>query len=337
MKLKEIAEKIGGKVVGDGNKEVNWVGSFENGQPDQISFITNEKYLEKARKSKAGAFVVAKEEWTGGKPGILVPEPYRAFVAIENLFLSQEKPKWGIHKTAVLGERVNLGSPVYIGPYVVIEDGAEIGDRARIDAHCFIGKNCKVGPDTHFHPRVTLLERCTVGARCILNSGCVIGGDGFGFIPGKDGHTKIPQLGMVEIQDDVELGAQCMIDRASLDKTVIGQGTKFDNCVHIAHSCVLGKNVIILAGTIFGGSVLVGDNVTLSGNCVVRDHVKIAPGTNAAGGSGIAWDITEPNKIYFGFPAFEFDKVRPFYFHIPEFATLLERVKKLEEKQQGQE
>jgi UDP-3-O-[3-hydroxymyristoyl] glucosamine N-acyltransferase len=333
MKLKEIAEKINAKVVGDGNKEISWVGSFAHAKPDHISFITNEKYLDKAKASQAGAFVVAKPEWTSGKPGILALEPYKVFVQIENLFLSLDKPKWGIHKTAVIGERVNLGSPVYIGPCAVIEDGAEIGDRARIDAHCFIGKNCKVGPDTHFHPRVTLLERCTVGARCIINSGVVMGGDGFGFITSKEGHTKIPQLGIVEVQDDVELGALCMIDRASLDKTIIGQGTKFDNGVHIAHSCILGKNIIILAGTTFGGSVEVGDNVTLSGEIVVSDHVKIAPGTTAAGGAGIGWNITEPNKIWFGFPAFELDKVRDWYFHMPDYIQLLDRLKKKEEEE----
>ncbi len=337
MKLKEIAAKVGAQVVGDGEKEIKWVGSFAHATSDQISFITNEKYLASAKASSAGAFVVAKEEWTSGKPGILAPEPYKAFVQIENLFLSLQPQKWGIHKTAVIGERVSLGSPVYIGPYAVIEDGAVIGDRARIDAHGFVGKDCKIGADTHFHPRVTLLERCTVGARCIMNSGVVIGGDGFGFIASREGHTKIPQLGIVEIHDDVELGAACMIDRASLDKTVIGQGTKFDNIVHIAHSCQLGKNVIILPGTGLGGSVEVGDNVTISGNCTVRDHVKIAEGSTIAGGAGIAWDITEPNKVWFGFPAFEFDKVRPFYFHIPDFASLPERVKKLEEKAKDKE
>lgn len=332
MKLKEIAEKINAKVAGDGEKEINWVGSFAHARPDQISFITNEKYLDKAKASSAGAFVVKKQEWTSGKPGILADDPYRAFVAIENLFLAQKPQKWGIHKTAIIGERVSLGSPVCIGPYVVIEDGAQIGDRSRIGAHSFVGEDCKVGPDTLFHPQVTLLERCTVGARCIIHSGTVIGGDGFGFIPGKDGHTKIPQLGIAEIQDDVELGAQCMIDRASLDKTVIGQGTKFDNDVHIAHSCLIGKNVMIMAQTGFGGSGEVGDNSVISGHVVVRDHAKIAPNSTITGGSGVAWDLKEPGKIWFGFPAFEFDQVRPWYFHIPEHVQLLEKLKKLAEK-----
>jgi len=332
MKLKEIAEKIGAKLIGDGEKEITGVGSFAYATPDQISFITNAKHLEKAKASKAGAFVVADESWTSGRPGLLVPDAYRGFVKIENLFLSLHKPEWGIHPTAVIGKNVKLGKPVWIGPYVVIEDFAEIGDRCRIDAHCFIGKNCKLGPDTRFHPQVTLLERCTVGAACIMNSGVVIGGDGFGFITGKEGHTKIPQIGIVEIGDDVEIGAQCMIDRASLDKTVIGNGTKFDSGVHIAHSCIIGKNVIILAQTVFGGSIEVGDNTTISGNVTVRDHVKIAPNSTIAGGSAVAWDITESNKVWFGYPAFAFEAVRPFYFHIPDFATLLERVKKLEEK-----
>ena len=337
MKLKEIAAKINAKVVGDGEKEITWVGSFAHATADQISFITNEKYLAQAQTSSAGAFVVAKEEWTSGKPGILAPEPYKAFVRIENLFLAQQPQKWGIHKTALIGERVSLGSPVYIGPYVVIEDGAQIGDRARIDAHGFVGKDCKVGADTHFHPRVTLLERCTVGSRCILNSGVVIGGDGFGFIAGREGHTKIPQLGMVEIQDDVELGAGCLIDRASLDQTVIGQGTKFDNVIHIAHSCKIGKNVIILAGTVFGGSIEIGDNVTISGNCTVRDHVKIAPGSMIAGHSAVGWDITEPNKAWVVYPAFEFEQMRPFYFHMPEYIRLFQRLKEREEKEAKKE
>lgn len=331
MKLKEIAQKINAKLIGDGELEINWVGSFANAGPDQITFITNEKYLEKAKQSKAGAFVISNENWAVSKPALVVADAYRGFVAVENLFLAMQKQEWGIHPTAVIGKNVKLGDPVYIGPYVVIEDGAELGARTRIDALCFIGRDCRIGADTHFYPGVKFQERCVAGSRCIFNAGVVVGGQGFGFLMGKDGHEKIPQLGIAEIGDDVELGALCMIDRASLDKTTIGNGTKFDNCVHIAHSCQVGKNVIILAQTGFGGSVTVGDNATISGHVVVRDHCKIGAGVTIVGGSAVMSDIA-PNQTVAGYPTMPFDTATKVYFNMHKLPDWWNRTEVLEQK-----
>jgi len=331
MKLKEIAEKIGAKLLGDGEIEIKGVGSLKHARSDQLSFVSGKLYLEEAKQTNAGALIVSDETWLAGKPGLLVPDAYRAFISVEKILLGEPEQSWGIDDRAVIGEKVKLGEPVCIGPYAVIETGAEIGDRVRIDAHCYIGKNVRIGAGTRLYPGVKIMERCVLGQRCIIHSGVVIGSDGFGFIPGKDGHEKIPQIGIVEIGDDVEIGANCAIDRASLDATIIGSGTKFDNLIHIAHSVKVGKNCIILAGTVVGGSVEIGEGCMVSGNVVIKDHTRLAPGTQVIGGSGV-YEDTKPGEAVMGYPAMPFSQAKRAYLRLRDLPELFKRVKKLEEK-----
>jgi len=330
MRLKEIGKRLGLRVVGDGEREISWVGSLGNAKEDEISFVSRKEYVEDARKSCAGALVVKDEGWLSGKSGLVAEDPYEAFVEVEKLFLSGKIEQWGIAGTAVIGEEVELGERVWIGAYVVIEKGARIGDRVRISAQCYIGAEAEVGEGSVLYSGVEVLDRCRIGKNCIIHSGSVIGSDGFGFLLGKEGHKKIPQIGIVEIGDEVEIGANCTIDRASLDKTVIGSGSKFDNLVHIAHSVRIGKNCIILAGTVIGGSTEVGDGCMISGNVTIKDHIKIGSGSQVVGASGILEDL-EPGSVVWGMPSMEFSRAKRVYLRLKELPELFRRVKNLEE------
>jgi len=331
MRLKEIGERLGLRVIGDGDKEINWVGSLGNAKEDEISFVSKKEFLEEARLSGAGALVVKEEGWLFGKSGLIAEDPYSAFIEVERLFLSGKVEHWGINGTAVIGEEVEIGEPVWIGAYVVIEKGARIGSRARIFGQCYIGVGAEVGEGSILYPGVKVLDRCRIGKNCIIHSGSVIGSDGFGFLLGKDGHRKIPQIGIVEIGDEVEIGANCTIDRASLDKTVVGSGSKFDNQVHIAHSVRIGRNCIILAGTVIGGSTEIGDGCMISGNVTIKDHIKIGDGSQVVGASGILEDL-EPGSVVWGMPSMEFSRAKRVYLRLKELPELFRRVKKLEEE-----
>ena len=331
MKLKELAERLGLTLLGDGEVEIRGVGSLLRAGEDELSFIGSNSYLEQARKSRAGALIVKEESWAGGKPALISSDPYRSFVQAETILHPEPEPVWGIHGTAVIGEEVKISQPVWIGPYVIIERGCEIGARARIEAHCYLGEGVKIGEETHLYPGVKVLERCEVGKRCIIHSGVVIGSDGFGFLVGEAGHEKIPQIGKVIIEDNVEIGANCAIDRASLDETVIGSGTKLDNLVHIAHSVRVGKNCIILAGTVIGGSTEIGDGCLISGNVTIKDHIKIGAGSQIVGTSGVLEDL-EPGSVVWGMPAMPFSRAKRVYLRLKQLPELFHRVKKLEEK-----
>ena len=329
MKLKDLAEKIGAKVIGEAGVEITGVGSLSGAGKEELSFISGKQYLEEAKKTRAGALIVAEETWALGKPALLIEDAYRAFIVAEKILVKKSEELWGIHSTAVIGEQVKINEPVWIGPYVVIEAGAEIGSQTRIEAHCYIGRQVRIGAETRLSPGVKIQERCQVGAKCIIHAGTVIGSDGFGFIPGKDGYEKIPQIGVVEIGDQVELGANCAIDRASLDATVIGSGTKFDNQVHIAHSVRIGSNCIILAGTVIGGSAEIGNNSTISGNVTIRDHCKIGEGCQVVGGSVIYEDMS-PGSAAWGNPAMPLSRARRTFLRLKDLPDLFTRMKQLE-------
>jgi len=331
MKLKELASKIGARIIGAAEIEITGVGSLSGAKEGDLSFISEKRYLEEAKKTQAGALIVADEKWAQGKPALLIQDAYRAFIAAEKILEKKSEELWGIHGTAVIGAQVKMGEPVLIGPYVVIESGAEIGAHTRLEAHCYIGRNVRIGAETTLHPGVKILERCLVGDKCIIHSGTVIGADGFGFLPGEDSHEKIPQIGAVEIGDQVELGANCVLDRASLDMTVIGSGTKFDNFVHIAHSVRIGKNCIILAGTVVGGSAEVGDGTMISGNVTISDHCKIGNGCKVVGGSVVHEDMPSGSTAM-GNPAMSFNQAKRAFLRLKDLPELFKRMKQVENK-----
>ncbi len=303
MTLKEIAEFIGGELVGEPGTVINGVSGIKEAEPGDITFLANPKYSPYIEKTQASAIITPLDVKTAAKPIIRTANPSLAFTKAISLFVSDtvRHPK-GIHPAAILGKDVRLGKDVAIGPYTVIEDNVSIGDKTIIYAGCYVGRLCRIGRDSLIYPNVSIRESTSIGSRVIIHSGTVIGSDGFGYLPIDGVQHKIPQLGTVEIADDVELGANVTIDRARFDKTIIGKGTKIDNLVHIAHNVVIGENSIIVAQAGISGSTTIGRGVTLAGQAGLVGHITVGDGAIVAAQAGVTKSVPA-NTIVSGYPA----------------------------------
>ncbi len=326
----EIAELTGGELAGDGGTRIAGVSSLDMASPGKAAFLGNPRFKDQAVKSRAGVLLV-KERLNADIPQVIVPDPYAAFVKLMEHFHPAERYPAGVHPSAVVDETARLGEGVHVGARAVIEAGVSVGARSAVAAGSFIGRGSAIGEDTVIHPNVTVYPRAKVGRQVVIHSGTVIGADGFGFIAGPDGHVKKPQVGAVRIEDKVEIGANCAIDRAMLDETVIGEGTKLDNLVHLAHNVRVGRHCIILANTASGGSVTIGDNTVISGSCTLKDNITIGSKVMVAGGSGVADDVAD-GEVVFGYPAMPFSHAKRVYSRLKDLPALFKRVRKLERK-----
>lgn len=301
--LREIAEFIDGEVLGNEGIVITGVSGIKEAAEGDITFLANPKYFPLIEKTAASAIITSGDIQTATKPIIRTENPSLAFAKVISLFAPSEvtHPK-GIHPTAILGRDVSLGNNVAVGPYVVIEDNVSIGENTIIYSGCFLGHHTKIGADTLIYAHVSIRECITIGKRVIIHSGTVIGSDGFGFATIKGLHHKIPQIGTVEIGDDVEIGANVTIDRARFEKTVIGRGTKIDNLVQIAHNVVIGENSIIVAQVGISGSTNLGKNVTLAGQAGVVGHISIGDNAVVMAQSGVSKSIPADTMVW-GYPA----------------------------------
>ncbi|MCX7983946.1 MAG: UDP-3-O-(3-hydroxymyristoyl)glucosamine N-acyltransferase [Bacteroidetes bacterium] len=350
MTLSEIASLLGGDILGDESSpsiEITTLSKIEEAQCGSLTFLANPKYEKYLLTTSATAVLVSRtfpvEEYRT-KISIVfvrVDDPYIAFLRLLPRFIQVPDPfSPEIHPTAVIERSAVLGDDVSIGAYAVICDGARVGNGTKIGAGCVIGKNATVGNHCLLYPNVTVYHGCTIGNRVILHSGAVIGSDGFGHAPRADGtYEKIPQLGIVVIEDDVEIGANTTIDRATLGETKICRGVKIDNLVQIAHNVVIGENTVIAAQTGISGSTKIGKNCKLAGQVGIAGHIEIADGTIIMAQSGVPNSIKEPNKAYFGYPADEARKAQRAYAAlkmlpdtIRELTALKQRVEELEKK-----
>jgi UDP-3-O-[3-hydroxymyristoyl] glucosamine N-acyltransferase len=334
FKARDIAFFIGGELVGDGNKPISGINGAKEAKETDLAFILEDKFENLIDVSNAACLIIPKSlKGTYKKTVIKVDEPGVAFTKIINFAMPNRIPHpSGIHQTAVVAKGAKLGSGVALAAYVVIEDGAVIGDKTVLYPFCYIGKNTKIGKSCVLYPNVTIRESISIGERVIIHSGAVIGADGFGYFPQKDGtHTKIPQLGTVVIEDDVEIGACTTIDRARFDKTIIGKGTKIDNLVQIAHNVITGPNCIIAGQTGISGSSELGKNVILAGGVGVGDHLKLGDNVIAGGMSGITKSYPA-NTTLFGYPAKPIEKARDTIASIGLLPKLYKRVRALEAK-----
>jgi len=333
--LKEIAKLVDGQVVGDGEVLISGASGIREAVEGDITFLANPKYNSLADKTRASAIIASADTEGITKPVILTQNPSLAFVKIISLFNPDDAghPS-GIDFTAVIGKNVSLGKNVTIGAYSVIGDNAVIGDDVIIYASCYIGHHTKIGDRTLIYPHVSIREHISIGSRVIIHSGAVIGSDGFGFITIKQTHHKIPQVGTVEVQDDVEIGANVTVDRARFDKTIIGSGTKIDNLVQIGHNVLLGKNVLIVAQAGVAGSAIVGDNVILGGQCGLVGHISLGNNSIVTAQSGVAKSVPE-NTMVSGYPARPFmttQRVNASLQNLPKlFNTVRELKKKIQE------
>ena len=301
--LKEIAELINGEIVGDENVVIRGISGIKEAQEGDITFVANTKYSPLIEKTDASAIITSRDITQASKPIIRTENPSLAFAKIVSLIAPNEvKHPQGIHPSAILGKDVTLGGDVAVGPYVAIEDGVWIGDKTIIYAGCFIGHHTRIGSQTLIYPNVSIRERIIIGNRVIIHSGTVVGSDGFGFATIEGLHHKIPQIGTVEIGDDVEIGANVTIDRARFDKTVIGRGTKIDNLVQIAHNVVIGENSIIVAQVGISGSTTIGKGVTLAGQAGLVGHITVGDSAVVAAQAGVTKSIPA-NTTVSGYPA----------------------------------
>ena len=301
--LKEIAEFLGGEIVGDPNMIITGVCGIKEAKNGDITFVANPKYLGLMDNTEASAIITSLEVKEGPRPIIRIENPSLAFARMVSLIAPSEvqHPK-GIHPTAIIGEDVRLGKDVAIGAYVVIADGVEIADGTVIYAGCYIGHFTKIGKDCLIYPNVSVRERVVIGNKVVVHSGTVIGSDGFGFAAVKGMHQRIPQIGTVIIEDDVDIGSNVTIDRARFDKTVIGKGTKIDNLVQIAHNVIIGQNSIIVAQAGISGSTTIGNGVILAGQAGIVGHINIGDGAVVAAQAGVTKSVPAKTKVS-GYPA----------------------------------
>lgn len=305
LTLKILTEKLSGELVnaaGLEDSEIKGISTLEKAEPGEISFISNQKFLSKAEESKASYIIVPEGMAVNNKPSIRFKEIWKAIVFLMNYFYPEDEPSAEVHPTAIVEENVKLGSNVSVAPYAVISKNSVVGDNTIIGAYTFIGRNAKIGANCLIHPRVTIMKDSIIGNRVILHPGSVIGSDGFKYEQIGGRIAKIPQVGNVILEDEVEIGANTTIDRASLTETRIGAFTKIDNLVQIAHNVVIGKGCLIVAQVGVAGSTKIGDMCILAGQAGIGDNVNICSGVTLGARSAVANDIKKPGQ-YLGTPA----------------------------------
>lgn len=328
--LSVLAGKIGARLQG-ADAEVTGIAPVEQAGPGQVTFLSNPKYARQARETEASA-IIAREAIPGaGCAFLLTADPYLAFACAVDLFHPAARHAPGVSMQASVHPTALLGKDVHVGPFVSVEEGAVVGDRVTLYPGVYVGKGAVVGEESILHPRVTLYEGVRVGKRAILHAGCVIGSDGFGFAPTPQGYRKIPQVGTVEIGDDVEIGANTAIDRAALGVTRIGSGTKLDNLIQVAHNVEIGRDTVIAAQVGIAGSCRVGDRVMLGGQSGLAGHITVGDGVMLGGRSGVAASISaDKTRAWSGVPAMPHKTWLKMVTLLPRLPELFRRVKRLE-------
>ena len=293
LTLAEVAEAAGGTVIGDGKRRVCDVRPLDVAGPEHLSFLHNPRYVDQARASAAGAIIVQSADVLPDRDLLVSDQPYLTMARALVLFHPQRPVRAGVHPTAFVDPTAEVAAEAEVGPFVTVGEGASVGARARIDAGCVIGAAASVGADCHLHPRVVVEDRCRVGDRCVLHSGVVIGSDGYGFATVGGEHHKVPQVGVAVIEDDVELGANVCVDRATLGETRVGRGTKVDNLVQIAHNVTVGEGCLLVAQVGISGSSQLGDHVVLGGQAGVVGHVQIGARARISARTVVAKSVPE--------------------------------------------
>ncbi len=333
--LKEIARLIDGEIVGGDDIVVTGVCGIKEAREGDITFISNPKYLSFIEKTRASAIITSRDIESASKPIIRTLDPSLAFAKLVSFMVPEEtKHQKGIHHTVILGKNVKLGKDAAVGPYTVIEDNVVIGDDTVLYAGCYIGHHTKIGNQVLIYPNVSIREHISIGDRVIIHSGTVIGSDGFGFATIRGLHHKIPQLGTVIIEDDVEIGSNVSIDRARFDKTLIMRGTKIDNLVQIAHNVIIGENSIIVAQAGISGSTTIGKGVTLAGQAGLVGHISVGDGAVVAAQAGVTKSVPA-NTTVSGYPAKPHEiakRVNACVQNLPKlYSTIAELKKRIEE------
>lgn len=333
-KAGELAKHLGATIAGDPNIQVTGVAGPESAGGTDLIYVDSPKHAERAAKSAARCAIARRGVQLPGKTMIESGQPKLAFAKAAAWLLTKTAPPPVVHATAVVAPSARVGEGVSVGAYVVIEDDVQIGAHTVIEPFCFLGAGSHVGGNCRLHPRVTLYAGARLGNRVEIHSGATIGSDGFGYVFGEGRHWKFPQIGGMEIGDDVEIGAGTTIDRGSLDATVIGDGAKIDNLVHIAHNVKVGARTLILAQAGISGSCTIGDDAIVGGQVGMGDHVTLEDGARVASGAGIlTGKIIRAGHTMWGTPARPLEKFKEQYAWLSRLPELGERLRRLEERQ----
>ncbi|MBP2683416.1 MAG: UDP-3-O-(3-hydroxymyristoyl) glucosamine N-acyltransferase [Deltaproteobacteria bacterium] len=328
--LSVLAGKIGARLQGP-DAEVTGVASLDEAGPGQVTFLSNPQYARKARETKASA-IISKEAIPGaGCAFLLTPDPYFAFACAVEQFHPPVRLAAGVSPQASVHPDAVLGKEVHVGPFAVVSEGAVLGDRVTLYPGAYVGKGADVGDESVLYPGVTLYEGVRVGKRVILHAGCVIGSDGFGFAPTPQGYRKIPQVGTVEIGDDVEIGANTTIDRAALGVTRVGPGTKLDNLIQVGHNVQIGRDTVIAALVGIAGSCRIGNRVMIGGQSGLAGHIEVGDGVMLGAKSGVAVSLSaDETRAWSGVPAMPHRTWLKMVTLLPRLPELFRRVKRLE-------
>lgn len=293
-----IAEACGGRLVGDGDAVVERVRSLEMAGPRDLSFASGAKAERSAAGSAAGVLLARCAGPFPGRTVVEVPDPSAALATLLAAAFPRRTARPGVHPTAILDEDVRVDPGAEVGPYVVIGEGSEVGEGAILEAHVVVGRRCRIGNEARLHPHVVLYDDVSLGVRAEVHSGTVLGADGFGYASGPTGLRKVPQVGGVEIGADAEIGANSCVDRATLETTRVGEGTKVDDLVMIGHNCDVGRHVVLCGQVGIAGSTTVGDQAVLAGQVGVGGHMKVGRGVRAGGQTGITSDVPDGASIF---------------------------------------
>jgi UDP-3-O-[3-hydroxymyristoyl] glucosamine N-acyltransferase len=331
LSLDELAALVGGEVEGDGERQISGVTTLEEAGPDDLSFVTNPRYRRAARASRAGALLVSKGEAFADRDLLVSSDPHYALAQILTALHPEEEAVPGVHPTAVVQQTAKIDPQASIGPFVAIGSGSMIEKGAILHSHVVVGDNCVVGEGTRLYPHVVLYDRTEVGPRVRVHAGTVLGSDGFGFATHEGVHKKIPQLGRVVIEEDVEIGANCTIDRAMSLETRIGKGTKIDNLVQIGHNCRLGENCLIVSQAGLSGSVRLGDSVVMAGKAAAVGHVEVGDGVTLMARAVVTRSVPAGSTLA-GFPATDAQSWRKRTVLVRRLEELFERLKMVENR-----
>ncbi|KFF00380.1 UDP-3-O-(3-hydroxymyristoyl) glucosamine N-acyltransferase [Chryseobacterium formosense] len=328
----QIASFINGKIIGDENALITGVSPIESGESGHLSFVAQDRFAHHLDTSKCSVLIVTetlinKDQYN---PTIIaVKDAYLSFQILMNLYQEMQGRKEGIEDGSSIHETAVIGDKVYIGAFTYVSEKAKIGEGSQVFPQVYIGKGVKIGKNCKIDSGARIYDYCIIGDNCVIHSNTVIGGDGFGFQPTPEGFQKIPQLGNVIIEDDVEIGSNCSIDRATIGSTMIGKGTKIDNLIQIAHNVKIGANNVIAAQAGIAGSTTIGDWNQIGGQVGIVGHIKIGNQVKIQAQSGVNSSVNDKETVY-GSPAISYNDYLRSYVHFRNLPELAKRINNLE-------